>query len=245
MKSCLDIIEMFGFNCIKGKEIEQFKVILKDIPDYEIFSVLTQAITNDSRDDMSRVVFQSNKTIYDTIKDACINKNLDESSRYSYQMQLDYCDGKSDDPGAFYRYKDREEPKKLYVTYTMDWLEWDRNKNLYDNIRASVDNMLRKAKHDGTTLHSNASTLKFYRIKNGMTQDELAKSSGVLRSKIAKIENGTINIENCTGKVLLSLAKGLNISIEELIDNTLRESSYRKKQAILRSKTLEMNSKKK
>lgn len=57
--------------------------------------------------------------------------------------------------------------------------------------------------------------LKKLRIDKRMTQNELAKKSGISRITISKIENNKEKI--VTTKTLTSLASAFNISIDELL----------------------------
>lgn len=56
--------------------------------------------------------------------------------------------------------------------------------------------------------------IKEYRIAQGLTQAELAKKSGVGRTVIVQLENGTRNI--VTSKTMISIARGLNSTVEEI-----------------------------
>jgi transcriptional regulator with XRE-family HTH domain len=63
------------------------------------------------------------------------------------------------------------------------------------------------------------------RTEKGLTQEQLSYECEVDRAKISKIESGQANLYVTT---LLDLAEGLNISPEELIDQSKskRKSSF-------------------
>ena len=54
-----------------------------------------------------------------------------------------------------------------------------------------------------------------------ITKYKLAKISGVSQTTINDICTGKVNIKNCTGETLYKLAKALEVSIEELLRETL------------------------
>ena len=60
--------------------------------------------------------------------------------------------------------------------------------------------------------------LSQYRTKAKMTQEELARVSGVNRSQIQKIESGEIKSSNITAKTLIALSGALGIHPIELVD---------------------------
>ena len=58
------------------------------------------------------------------------------------------------------------------------------------------------------------SKVREYREKMNMTQEELAKKSGVSRVTISSIESG--RAENTTSKTLLRIATALNATVDEI-----------------------------
>lgn len=58
--------------------------------------------------------------------------------------------------------------------------------------------------------------IKEFRLKNKLTQEELAHNSGINRTTIVQLENG--EEVNVTAKTLRKLAKCLNVSVKELFD---------------------------
>lgn len=58
--------------------------------------------------------------------------------------------------------------------------------------------------------------IKSERLKKGMTQEELAKKSGVNRTTIVQLENGEdINI---TTKTLMKIAESLDVNVKDIFD---------------------------
>lgn len=56
--------------------------------------------------------------------------------------------------------------------------------------------------------------LKIARIKKHLTQEELAKRSGISRNLISKVENG--NMEKISYEKMNKIAKVLGVSVKEL-----------------------------
>lgn len=56
--------------------------------------------------------------------------------------------------------------------------------------------------------------LKLYRVKMGLTQDELAKKSGVCRTNVSKIENG--DVSSLKLETMKRLAEALDTTVKEL-----------------------------
>jgi len=56
--------------------------------------------------------------------------------------------------------------------------------------------------------------LRMYRAKKRMSQEELAKASGVSRQTIAKIETGAI--KSSTSATVIKLAKALDVAMDSL-----------------------------
>ena len=56
--------------------------------------------------------------------------------------------------------------------------------------------------------------LKIARIKKNLTQEELAKKSGISRNLISKVENG--NMEKISYEKMNKIAKVLGVSVKEL-----------------------------
>lgn len=228
----LGIIEHFGFCAAIENEksmryTEQWiKFSLKDIPDYETFCVLSKCITNENLDDASVIRFRSSLTEYDEWIAHMQKPFIDEITKKQTQMHIDYADGRTDEIPAFWIYNDREEPKRKHISYNMVWKTWHEKEpdaeKLFEYIRENVNNVITNALRDGgVSLYGDASKLKFYRIKKGLSQEKLANLIGVQRSRISKIENGTIALENCTAKTVKALAEQLEISMEELLDTKL------------------------
>ena len=57
------------------------------------------------------------------------------------------------------------------------------------------------------------SNIKYYRAKLGLTQEDVAKLSGVYRSHLAGIERGTLNP---SVKTVEKIAVALEVSVSEL-----------------------------
>lgn len=68
---------------------------------------------------------------------------------------------------------------------------------------------------DEEILKKFAKRLKEVRLENSITQEELAYSSGISLSQIARIETARINPTLCT---LTVIATTLNISLKDLMD---------------------------
>ena len=66
--------------------------------------------------------------------------------------------------------------------------------------------------------------LKAMKNKN-ISQYRLSVLSGVSHSTICEIINGKTKIEKCTGETLYKLSKALDISIEELICDSIEKSA--------------------
>ena len=62
-----------------------------------------------------------------------------------------------------------------------------------------------------------ATGLTYYRIKAGMTQQQLSDASGVNIRQIQRVENGESRAENLTAKNLLALADALNVGPRSLL----------------------------
>ena len=60
-----------------------------------------------------------------------------------------------------------------------------------------------------------AANIKRYRIKNGLSQEQLAQKAGVTYSTLAKLESG-VN-QNPKVKTLQQIAKALGVTIDELM----------------------------
>ena len=58
--------------------------------------------------------------------------------------------------------------------------------------------------------------IKYWRHKIGITQDGLAKRANIPLSTISKIESGVVN--KPTIQTIMSIAKGLDISIDDLME---------------------------
>jgi len=58
--------------------------------------------------------------------------------------------------------------------------------------------------------------IKFWRRKLGITQDSLSKRAELPLSTISKIESGVV--KKPTIQTIMSIAKGLNITIDELME---------------------------
>lgn len=65
-------------------------------------------------------------------------------------------------------------------------------------------------------LDDKAARFKEMRV-NCCTQQELASRTGLKVQAISRLETGERPLENATGKVLLKLADGLGVSVEELL----------------------------
>lgn len=66
-----------------------------------------------------------------------------------------------------------------------------------------------------TTENTIGENIKKYRVKLGLTQEELAKQSGVKYTTLTKIESNVIKSPSVL--VMDKIAKILNMSIEQLI----------------------------
>ena len=64
--------------------------------------------------------------------------------------------------------------------------------------------------------------LKEIRLARGMTQEELAKKTGVSQSQIARYENGNFEPNLDT---LKALARELDVTIDELLGVTVKEEA--------------------
>jgi len=60
-----------------------------------------------------------------------------------------------------------------------------------------------------------AANIKRYRIKNGLSQEQLAQKAGVTYSTLAKLESG-VN-QNPKVKTLQQIAKALGVTIDDLM----------------------------
>jgi len=58
-------------------------------------------------------------------------------------------------------------------------------------------------------------TIKKIRIKNNLTQEDLAEKAHINVSYLAKIENGYVNT---TIRYLIKLARGLHVSVKDLFE---------------------------
>ena len=67
--------------------------------------------------------------------------------------------------------------------------------------------------------------LKEIRLARGMTQEELAKKTGVSQSQIARYENGDCEP---TLDTLRKLSKELNCTLDELIGNEVKDGDGHK-----------------
>lgn len=59
--------------------------------------------------------------------------------------------------------------------------------------------------------------IKALRESKGLTQIQLAEKASIHAMKISKIERGEIDILNITLRTALSLAKALDVTIEDLL----------------------------
>ncbi len=64
-------------------------------------------------------------------------------------------------------------------------------------------------------------------IKKGITKYRLAKLSGVPNATLSELCSGKTNIEKCSAETLYKISKVLNISMEKLIENSLREKELK------------------
>lgn len=71
------------------------------------------------------------------------------------------------------------------------------------------------------------SRIKFRRVKNGVSQEELADQVGVSRVHISCIERGT-RIPSL--EAIISIANSLNVSTDELLSDSLFIAKHREKQ---------------
>lgn len=60
--------------------------------------------------------------------------------------------------------------------------------------------------------------IRYYRQKSGLNQEKLAKKSGISRSALTNYEKGN---RNPTVETISLIAKALNISVSELVDESL------------------------
>jgi transcriptional regulator with XRE-family HTH domain len=60
-----------------------------------------------------------------------------------------------------------------------------------------------------------AANIKRYRIKNGLSQEQLAQKAGVTYSTLAKLESG-VN-QNPKVKTLQQIAKALGVTLDDLM----------------------------
>ena len=58
-------------------------------------------------------------------------------------------------------------------------------------------------------------------VQNNMTKYKLSKVSGVSFTTVSEITTGKTKIKNCTGETLFRLAKALDVSIEELLADSI------------------------
>ncbi len=56
--------------------------------------------------------------------------------------------------------------------------------------------------------------IKDFREKRGITQEELAKKSGISRTTISSLENGILN--NTTNTTMVKIAEALNCKVSEI-----------------------------
>lgn len=63
------------------------------------------------------------------------------------------------------------------------------------------------------TLKTLGRNIKYYRAKLGLTQEDLARLSGVYRSHLAGIESGNLNP---AVKTIEKIARALNVSVADL-----------------------------
>lgn len=68
--------------------------------------------------------------------------------------------------------------------------------------------------------------------KNNMTKYQLAKLSGVPHATLNNICSGQARIEQCTAKTLYKLARVLNVSIEDLIKNSITQSELKEQREL-------------
>lgn len=59
--------------------------------------------------------------------------------------------------------------------------------------------------------------IKAYRIKQGLTQTDLANRAGLNIRQIQKIKNGEAQTENVTLNTMQAIAQALNAKIDDLI----------------------------
>ena len=66
---------------------------------------------------------------------------------------------------------------------------------------------------------------KELRKKAGFTQQSLADATGMVQSKIGRIENGNIDIGNISLKSAYKLSKALGVSMEDLLPDEYKTDS--------------------
>lgn len=57
------------------------------------------------------------------------------------------------------------------------------------------------------------------RLKLNMTQSDVATKAGVLLSTYQKLDNGSTDIVKAQAGIVVKIAKALNTTVEELIEN--------------------------
>lgn len=57
------------------------------------------------------------------------------------------------------------------------------------------------------------------RLKLNMTQSDVATKAGVLLSTYQKLDNGSTDIAKAQAGIVVKIAKALNTTVEELIEN--------------------------
>jgi len=60
-------------------------------------------------------------------------------------------------------------------------------------------------------------------IKKGITKYRLAKLSGVPNATLSELCSGKTNIEKCSAETLYKISKILDVSMESLIENSIKE----------------------
>ena len=61
--------------------------------------------------------------------------------------------------------------------------------------------------------------------KNNMTQYRLAVQSGVSHATLSEIISGKTRIEKCSGETLYKISRALDVSIEELLAESIEKSA--------------------
>ena len=64
-------------------------------------------------------------------------------------------------------------------------------------------------------------------IKKGITKYRLAKLSGVPNATLSELCSGKTNIEKCSAETLYKISKILDVSMESLIENSIKEKELK------------------